>query len=155
MPSNGEKKRAKKPRTKPAGLIASSPSATTAAPTSPPTRAWDEEDGIPTYHVIRFQMIAAAKAALIALTVRTSTLSRSSPIVVATATPNRKGATKCATAARSRASRGRMELDEIVVATTFELSWKPLRKSKIRARARRMMIIEAQWSVVGGPWRVL
>ncbi|MBM2844480.1 MAG: hypothetical protein HW404_2317 [Anaerolineales bacterium] len=37
--------------------------------------------------------------------------------------------------------RGRIELDEMGVATTFELSWKPLRKSKISAKTRRTMII--------------
>src|SRR3990172_9279549 len=112
-----------------------------AAPTRPPTSAWDEDEGIPMYQVIRFHAIAATRAALMTLTWITSTLSSSSPIVVATATPKRKGAMKWATAARRSARRGRMELEEMGVATTFELSWKPLRKSKIRARTRRTMIM--------------
>ena len=37
---------------------ASGPSATKTAPTIPPIRAWDELDGSPKYHVIRFQAIA-------------------------------------------------------------------------------------------------
>ena len=38
--------------------IASAPSATKTAPTIPPISAWDELDGRPKYHVIRFQAIA-------------------------------------------------------------------------------------------------
>jgi hypothetical protein len=40
-------------------------------------------------------------------------------------------------AASTRARRGRIEPDEMTVATIFELSWNPLRRSKRSARARR------------------
>src|SRR5947208_12208743 len=37
--------------------------ANSAAPTRPPIRAWDDDDGIPKYQVIRFQPIAPISAA--------------------------------------------------------------------------------------------
>ncbi len=55
-------------------------------------------------------------------------------MAVATATPNRNGATKCVTAAVYSAARGFIAPLLIGVATTFELSWKPFRKSKTSAR---------------------
>ena len=43
--------------------IASAPSATKTAPTIPPISAWDELDGKPKYHVIRFHAIAPTSPA--------------------------------------------------------------------------------------------
>jgi hypothetical protein len=54
-------------------------------------------------------------------------------MVVATATPNKKGAQNSAMALIDKALRGVIAPDEIMVATMLELSWKPFRKSKTKA----------------------
>ena len=47
----------------PAPLTASAPSATNAAPTTPPISACDDDDGRPKYHVARFHAIAPIRPA--------------------------------------------------------------------------------------------
>jgi hypothetical protein len=54
-------------------------------------------------------------------------------MVVATATPNKKGAQKWAMALIDKALRGVIAPEEIMVATMLALSWKPFRKSKTKA----------------------
>jgi len=55
------------------------------------------------------------------------------PMVVATATPKRKGATKFDKADIESAIRGDIARELIAVATTLALSWKPFRKPKTKA----------------------
>ena len=43
------------------GTIARTPTRATAAPAYPPINAWEDEDGIPKYQVIRFQVIAPTR----------------------------------------------------------------------------------------------
>jgi hypothetical protein len=53
------------------------PELATAAPTSPPTRVWEELEGSPSHHVARFHVIAAMIAE--AITVRLITLGFTTP----------------------------------------------------------------------------
>jgi hypothetical protein len=68
----------------PAEMIALGPELTIAAPISPPTRVWEELDGNPHHHVIRFQIIAATKAAPMTVRFITSGFTTPLPIIVAT-----------------------------------------------------------------------
>ena len=63
------------------------------------------------------------------------------PIVFATAVPITKAATKLKNAAHSTAFLGERTRVETTVAMEFAASWKPLRKSKVRAT--RMMTTTA------------
>jgi hypothetical protein len=111
------------------------PSATATAPTSPPIRAWEVLEGKPKYQVNRFHKIALVRAAMITALLIAAGSTTSLPIVVATATPKRKGPAKWAAALMSSAIRGETARDEIIVATMLLASWKPFRKSKTKAIA--------------------
>jgi hypothetical protein len=56
----------------PGKIIVLIPECVTAAPTNPPTRVWEELDGSPIHHVIRFQVIAATRAEAITVILSTS-----------------------------------------------------------------------------------
>ena len=97
-----------------------------AEPTSPPIRAWEEDEGRPKYQVTRFQAMAPSRPA--------STITRpSTPLggvmvsltVRATRWP-RKAPTKFITAAIPRATRGVSARVDTDVAIAFAASWKPL-----------------------------
>ena len=107
---------------KPLKLTTSIPSDKIAAPSKPPTKAWEDEDGIPKYHVIKFQAIADNTAAVITTIVTAPGSMRPMPIVSATATPNKKGARKCANAVIYKATRGCSAREDITVATIFDES---------------------------------
>src|SRR5689334_14547327 len=66
-PIKGEKKIPKKTLIKPDGISAAVPPLIMAPPAKPPMRAWEELEGRPKYHVIRFQEMAPIKAAKISL----------------------------------------------------------------------------------------
>src|SRR5512145_2161402 len=83
---------------KPAGFIAWTPAAISAAPVNPPINACDELPGMPKYHVIRFHTIAPIKQAAIASNVNAPDSTTPEPIVLATTTPNRNGPKNSATA---------------------------------------------------------
>ena len=48
-----------------APAITSNPACATAAPANPPMSVWEEDEGIPSHHVNRFQKVAASKPAQI------------------------------------------------------------------------------------------
>ena len=121
-PSGGDINKAKRILNNPSKFITSGPTDKMAAPSKPPTSAWDEEDGIPRYQVIKFQVIADNTAAVMTTSVTAEGSMRSLPIASATATPNKKGAIKCANAVRYKATLGRSARDEITVATMLEES---------------------------------
>jgi len=77
---------------------------------------------MPRYQVIKFQVIADKTAAVMTTSVTAEGSIRSLPIASATATPNKKGAIKCANAVRNKATLGRSARDEITVATMLEES---------------------------------
>jgi hypothetical protein len=89
---------------------------------------------------MRFQRLELTSAAMTTWIVIELGETISFPTVFATATPNKNGPIKLADEAMARAALGLMALDAIIVATTFALSWKPLRKSKVKARITRMVI---------------
>ena len=59
------------------------------------------------------------------------------PMVLATAVPNVKAATKLKNAAQMTATRGDSTLVETTVAMELAASWKPFKKSKVRATKMR------------------
>ena len=121
-PSGGEINNAKRILISPSMFITSGPTDKIAAPSKPPTSAWDDEDGMPRYQVIIFQVIADNTAAVMTTSVIAVGSMRSLPIVSATATPNKKGAIKCASAVKYKATLGRRARDEITVATMLDES---------------------------------
>ena len=76
---------------KPPQSTASAPPSANAAPTSPPTRAWPEEDGRPRRQVIRFHVTAAARPAPITAVASVGETVTMPPIVSATAAPTNSG----------------------------------------------------------------
>ncbi len=100
--------------------------AASAAPTSPPIRAWDDDDGRPKYQVVRFQMIAPSSPARTTTSPsRPSGGTITSETVWATFWP-RNAPTKFITAARISATRGVRARVDTDVAMAFAASWNPL-----------------------------
>src|SRR6476469_968303 len=101
--------------------------AASAAPTSPPIRACDEDDGRPKYQVIRFQAIAPTRAAK-------TTFNPSEPVggsmmlpaTVAATLVEISARTRFITAASARATRGGSALVDTATAMALAASWKPL-----------------------------
>ena len=99
------------------------------APMSPPMRACDDEEGMPKYQVMRFQVMAptSALATIVSAWLAESMVSnpvRMSLIVLATSTPSR-APTKFRTAAMASAMRGVRARVETDVAMALAASWKP------------------------------
>ena len=132
-PTIGERKREDAMMNMPFIRMALIPNSISTAPMIPPINACDELDGIPKYHVIMFQRLALIKAAKTTAIVTFTGAATSLPTVLATAKPNIKGPIKFAEAAIINAALGVIPRDEIMVATTLALSWKPFRKSKTNA----------------------
>src|SRR5437870_7217999 len=104
-----------------------------AAPAYPPIRAWEEEVGRPHHQVRRSHTIAPARPAITTYCVTSSSRIMPLPMVLATAVPRKKAATKLKNAAQITANLGESTRVETTVAMLLAASWKPLRKSKIRA----------------------
>src|SRR4051794_20913985 len=97
-----------------------------AAPTRPPIKAWDDDDGIPKYHVRRFHAIAPTTAAN--TTTRPCVVSGVSmmlPTVFAIFTETSDPA-RLNTAASASAARGLSARVDTDVAIAFAASWNPL-----------------------------
>ena len=118
------------------------PADASAAPTSPPISACDEDDGRPSRQVTRFQKMAPSSAA--------STTSRPRvpcgaamiplPTVDATCVP-RNAPTRFMTAAIASATRGVRARVATEVAIALAASWKPFVQSKTSATAITTMIV--------------
>src|SRR5918997_848013 len=116
----------------PLPYTAEAPSATKAAPTTPPMSAFDDYEGSPKYHVARFQVIAPTSPAktIAGVTRVASTI----PVAIVAATASERNApAKLRTAAMETASLGESARVEIDVATEFAVSWNPFVKSKASA----------------------
>ena len=118
--------------TTPSTWIAASPPPAIEAPISPPIRAWLDELGIPSRHVMRFQTMPPTRAAIttISLGLRPvpeygSGLTRPEAIVWATAVPV-NAPTKLAVADRMIAYSGLSARVDTDVAIALAVSWKPL-----------------------------
>src|SRR5207248_4706441 len=92
-------------------------------------RAWLELDGMPRYQVIRFQVIAASRAATTASSLACFGSTRPAPTVLATAVPV-TAPKKFSAAAIRIAWSGVSTRVAITVAMALAVSWKPLMKSK-------------------------
>jgi hypothetical protein len=103
-----------------------------AAPINPPTNVCDELDGMPSHHVIRFQIIAAIIAEKIRFRVTILGSITPFPIVFATFNGKIRKARKLHNVARLTADIGDSTFVETTVAMELAESWKPLIKSKSR-----------------------
>src|SRR5207253_1101524 len=118
------------------------PALVSAAPAKAPISACDELVGRPQRHVIQSHVKAAARPAKMSGRSITSGFTMPFPMVVATATPKPKAATKLKKAAQATAARGVSTRVDTTVAIEFAASWKPFMKSKARAtRIRRARMI--------------
>ena len=102
------------------------PEANRVAPTRPPNRACEDEDGMPKYQVIRFQAIAPRTPANTTprLASPVGRLTSPSPTVFATFAP-RCAPTKLPSAAMMRAILGVSARVDTEVAMALAASWKP------------------------------
>src|ERR671914_325906 len=129
--------------TRPSPFTALAPSATNAAPTTPPISACDELDGSPKYQVIRFQEMAPTSPpnTMIGVTRSASTM----PCATVAATSSEMNApTKLRMAAKATATRGGIARVEIEVATTLAVSWKPFVKSNASAVATTITSVTSE-----------
>src|SRR3954452_11649917 len=116
----------------PSTLITSGPSATNAAPISPPISACDELDGRPAHHVAMFHAIAPTRPANTTVVVIAPASTMPDPTVAATFSEMNAPA-KFSTADIATAKRGDIARVETDVAIALAVSWKPLGKSNARA----------------------
>src|SRR5712672_2545320 len=134
-PTSGESTIAANVFDSPLQTAAEIPALAIPAPTSPPIKACELEDGIPNPHVIRFQTMAPINAANITCASMTLGSMMPVPIVLATWSPNTRKATKLKNAAHSTAYCGRSTRVETMVAIELAASCNPLRKSNSSATA--------------------
>src|SRR3954464_3099267 len=116
----------------PSPLMTSAPSATNAAPMSPPISACDELDGRPSPHVAMFHAIAPTRPANTTVVVIAPASTIPEPTVAATFS-EMKAPAKFSTADNATAKRGDMARVETDVAMAFAVSWKPFVKSNASA----------------------
>src|SRR5699024_893103 len=118
------------------------PAAAIAAPAIEPINACEELLGIPKYHVIKFHAIAANSAAKITADPFSKANGSTISFVIVFATPVKVIApAKFITDAKIIARLGVSALVETDGAIAFAVSWKPLIKSKITARATIKMVM--------------
>ena len=103
------------------------------APTRPPTRAWDDDEGMPKYQVPRFQTMAPRRpqSRMEGSTGATPSRTTNLPMVLATAVPEQRPK-KLEDAHHHHGRAGVMAREAITVATMLAASWKPLVGSKRR-----------------------
>src|SRR3954447_1011112 len=120
--------------TSPLQSTAEAPWEAIVAPTIPPIKACEDEDGRPNHQVARFQAIAPIRPAntVSSVIVPASTM----PLAIVAATSSdRKAPTKFSVAVIATATRGVIARVDTDVAIAFAVSWKPLVKSKAIAVA--------------------
>src|SRR5947209_8781137 len=101
--------------------------AASAAPTSPPINACEDDEGSPKYQVIRFQAIAPTSAANTTWRPPVPVGGAMIPLPTVAATLVEITApTRFITAARASAARGVSALVDTATAMAFAASWKPL-----------------------------
>ena len=118
--------------TSPCHLTASVPAAARVAPITPPIRACDELEGMPSSQVRRFQKMPPARPA--SITVNVIRPVSTSPLAMVAATLSERNAPiRFSTLDSPTATRGRSAPVEMDVAIALPVSWKPLVKSKANA----------------------
>src|SRR5688572_6171589 len=148
IPSTGETTINATGSTQPPRINAPNPAFAMAAPAYPPSRAWDDELGSPRYHVTRSQMIAPSSPARITSGSTMLISIKPLPMVLATAVPTAKAATKLKKAAQNTAFPGLNTRVDTTVAIELALSWKPLMKSNTSATATIMTTYSTTLSIV-------
>src|SRR5450631_4606636 len=134
-PTSGDSTMASNVFDRPLQTAAESPALAMPPPTSPPIKACELEDGIPSPQVIRFQTMAPSNAANITCASMTPGSMMPVPMVWATLSPNTAKATKLKNAAHSTAYCGRSTRVDTIVAIELAASCNPLRKSNSNATA--------------------
>src|SRR3954454_22478 len=119
----------------PLQTTAERPALATPAPNKPPINACDEDDGMPSAHVTRFQTMAPTSAAKITWASTIAGSMMPVPMVWATCSPNTMKATKLKNAAQNTAYCGRSTRVETMVAIELAASCRPFRKSNSSATA--------------------
>ena len=117
--------------------MAPKPALAVPAPTMPPTSACEEEDGMPSPQVTRFQVMAPVSAPKITAGSMTLASTMPRPMVSATCRPKNRKAMKLKNAAQTTAYCGRSTRVETMVAMELAASCRPLRKSNSSATAIR------------------
>src|ERR1035441_7578970 len=108
--------------------------AASAAPHSPPTRAWLELVGKPTYQVSKSQAIAPNKAQIsVTLVKSNSEVSTNPPAMVLATAVQRSAPIRLVVADKTMAWRGLNTLVDTTVAMELAVSWNPLMYSNTRA----------------------
>ena len=117
------------------------PACATPAPRRPPKRLWLDEEGRPSFHVSRFQLIAATRADAVTVRVIAESSIRPLPTVFATSWfVKRKNAKKFAPAAITIALFGDITRVATMVAIEFAESCIPLLKSNASASIMSKMM---------------
>jgi hypothetical protein len=114
------------------------PTLATEAPTRPPIRACELEEGMPAHQVIRFQLIAPIRAAKIRRSPMMWGSMIPAPTILATLVPKKMKAMKLKNAAHSTAHFADSTRVETMVAIELAASCRPFRKSKPRATTTSM-----------------
>ncbi len=105
------------------------PTETTTAPIRPPTSACDDDDGMPSHQVPRFQTMAPIRPQSridSEISGATSSSVTNLPIVLATAVPPSNGPRNSKVPTITTAWTGVIARDAMTVATMLAASWKPL-----------------------------
>ena len=114
----------------------STPAPTITAPTRPPNSAWEEDEGRPTSHVIRFHKMAPTRPANMNSAPMVTCCSLMMPPEMVFATSVDKNApTRLSVPAAITAVFGFSAPVAIEVAMAFAVSWKPFVKSNVNATA--------------------
>ena len=136
-PTSGDSTMASTVLDSPLQTAAESPALATPAPTKPPISACDEDDGMPSAQVTRFQTMAPTSAAKITWASTIAGSMMPVPMVLATCSPNTMKAMKLKNAAQNTAYCGRSTRVETMVAIELAASCRPFRKSNSSATAIR------------------
>ena len=134
-PTSGDSTIASNVFVKPVQTAADNPALAMPAPTRPPIRACELDDGIPRPQVIRFQAMAPISAPKITCASMTLGSMMPVPMVLATCSPKNRKAMKLKNAAHSTAYCGRSTRVDTIVAIELAASCNPLRKSNSSATA--------------------
>ena len=118
--------------TSPCHLTAWVPAAARVAPITPPIRACDELEGMPSSQVSRFQMMPPARPASITVNVTRPVSTRPLAMVAATLS-DRNAPIRFSTLESATATRGFNAPVEMEVAIALPVSWNPLVKSNAKA----------------------
>src|SRR5690606_37495609 len=146
-PTAGDRKMAATVLLTPATMIDPVPALVTPAPSRPPTRACELDDGMPASQVITFQMIAPIRAPKMTWSLMIAGSMIPLPMVLATCRPKNRKAMKLKKAAQPTASTGGSTRVATMVAIELAASCRPFRKSNSRATPIRKARIRRAWSM--------